>query len=543
MHEIHVYFTHVEVTNYTMGDAPLIERKHSLYDRVYHKHYPKGMYYDKTRRILMLPRGINIDRLKWTLEEDLTPIVVIRHPDPWEKMDRPLNIKYTPRDDKQKEAIKFIMGLGNYKHTSNYSMLSLNLNTGVGKTYCAVASLALTGQRTIVITDSTNCIEQWYLYFQEYTDIREDEMCWITTTNIKRVLNSGKKYSVYLTIHSTIRALAKTYGWEGIRQMFQQFGIGVKVYDESHLDMDNMFMIDCYTNTRKNLYLTATPRRSDYIEDAIFQEYFTGVPFIDLFDQNEDPHTMYAAYCYSSNPNPYQISKCMGAYGLNKNNYTNYVIDQQNFHMMMHILVKQAMAKEGKSLWYIGTNNAIVFIRQWLWDNYPEYYDQIGVFYGEVPKERRREELDKKIILTNTKSAGAAVDISGLAEVVMLAEPIKSRVLAQQTFGRTRADNTVYKDIVDMGFKQLRSYYNFKKPVFKKYATECKQVRIRQEDLEEKTRQILLERRPLYTPFRVWVPGPEGTGKWIGKYRYPFTPDNITIEELMEQNVKSSDLE
>ena len=64
------------------------------------------------------------------------------------------------------------------------------------------------------------------------------------------------------------------------------------------------------------------------------------------------------------------------------------------------------------------------------------------------------------------------MDIKYLVETVNLAEPFKSRVLAQQSFGRTRGDNTIYKDIVDMGFPQTRAYYNFKKPVFTKYAFE-----------------------------------------------------------------------
>lgn len=539
MHEIRVYFTHVEVSDYSPGDAPLVERKHMIYDRVYHKGFPKGMYYDEHRRVLMLPRGIDIDKLKWNLGDENTPVYVETRPDPWSKMDRPLSIKYTPRDDKQREAIKFIMGMDHYRYTSEYSMLSVNLNTGVGKTYCAIASLALMQARTIIITDSTNCIEQWYKFFFEYTDIREDEICWISPDNMRRVMAlhaKGKRYSVYLMIHATIRAYARAHGWEGVHQLFTDLGIGVKVFDESHLDLDNMFMIDSYTNTRKTLYLTATPNRSDFIEDKIYGEYMRGVPFIDLFER-EDAHTMYAAYLFNSNPTPYQISRCMGPYGLNKNAYTNYVIHQKEFHRLMHILVKQAMAKPNKSLWYIGTNNAIRFIYEWLMDNYPELYGDVGMFYGEIPKSERRKQTECKIILSNTKSAGAAVDISGLVETVMLAEPIKSRVLAQQTFGRTRAADTVYKDMVDTGFQQLRKYYNFKKPTFNKYATECREVRIRPDELNDRARKILMDRRSLYTPFFIMDKREGHEGELIGKYRYPFTPADISLDQLQEENV------
>ena len=82
------------------------------------------------------------------------------------------------------------------------------------------------------------------------------------------------------------------------------------------------------------------------------------------------------------------------------------------------------------------------------------------------------------------------MDIKYLVETVNLAEPFKSRVLAQQSFGRTRGDNTIYKDIVDMGFPQTRAYYNFKKPVFTKYATSCKEVVLKDKQLQDLADQI-----------------------------------------------------
>ena len=62
--------------------------------------------------------------------------------------------------------------------------------------------------------------------------------------------------------------------------------------------------------------------------------------------------------------------------------------------------------------------------------------------------------------------------------------------MAQQTFGRTRADNTVYKDIVDTGFFFTKRFYDQKKPVFMKYATECKDVVIRNDELDARAYSI-----------------------------------------------------
>lgn len=520
-HEIVVYRTHVEITNYEMGDFPYIEKKHSIkkmITKTYFKLEPKGMEYDSERKVLMLPRGVDIDKMKWMLG-DTTTIRVIREFDPAEPMDRPLNIKYTPKNEDQKLAIKFIMGMNPYEYTQNYTMLSLNLNTGKGKTYCAIASLSLRKMRCAVITTTSGCLDQWYNFFQEYTDIIPDEICYITPTNMRRIMSTGKKYSVYLMLHSTVRAYANHYGWSGVGDLFKFMGVGIKVYDESHLDMDNMFRIDCATNTFLTLYLTATPNRSSFEENEIFKEYFTGTPFIDLFNRDLDPHTKYAAIKFNSQPSAKQMSDLQNAYGLNRLGYTGYIIRQESFHQLLHILVSQALNKPGKSLWYIGTNAGILYIRDWLIENYPELTNYVGTYYGEIDKNDRQAELEKKIILSNTKSAGAAMDIAGLVETIVLAEPFKSKVLAQQTFGRTRADGTIYKDIVDTGFPQLRKYYNAKRPVFAKYATECVEVTMKPNELEDRANKIIRERNHLYTPFSTLD---ERTGEMVKKYRYVF---------------------
>ena len=531
MRSIDVYRTHVELTDYSLGQLPYIEKQHSIYDKVYHKFFPKGMLYDKNRRALMLPRGVNIDKMKWLMED--MPINIVNSNDPYESMDRKLNIKYTPRDDDQKEAIKFIMGMDKYYYTRENSMLSLNLNTGKGKTYCTIAAIALRGLRTIIITDTTGCLEQWYNFFREYTDIDESEICWITPNNIRRLEANCQthRHSIYLALHSTIRAYSNRMGWEGVSSLFKAMKVGIKVYDESHLDLDNMFCIDCYTNTFLSLYLTATPNRSSYEEDKIFQEHFNGVPMIDLFHQDSDPHTKYAGIKFNSHPTAYDISDCKNAYGLDRMGYVNYLVQQPHFHYMLHVLIQQTMNKPGKSLWYIGTNNAIAVVFDWLITNYPELTGCIGVFNGEIPKDQRRAQLDKKIILTNTKSSGAAIDISGLVEVICLAEPFKSRVLAQQTFGRCRAENTIYKDIVDVGFPQTKAFYNHKKPVFTKYATECVEVRMEDKNLIERAKRILLDRMGLYTPICIEDPRPGHSGEFPMKYRTPiFVEEDFTME-------------
>lgn len=499
MNKITVYRTRIEIADYSLGDNPLLERTFSIYDKTYHRLYPMGIEYNKDTRILTVPRSTSI----FNLEKDFNTQAVVDYSyDTIRYFNRPLQLKYSPRDEVQKEALMFMLGKGPYNNNRNKTMLSLNLNTGKGKSYCAIATVAYKGMTTAIITSTLGCLDQWDGYFKEYTDIQPNEMYRLNgSPSIGKLYKMDiSNYKVFFISHDTLQSYASSNGIEAVTELFKYLGIGIKIYDEAHQNFENMMMIDYHTNTNVTYYLTATLGRSDFDENRIFQIYFKGVPSIDLFNRDEDPHTAYAGIKYNSCPTPTDISNCNNAYGMSTAKYADYVVDQPMFHNMLHILVQQAMRKPGKCLWYIGTNNAILKVRDWIYDNYPELVRQVGIYTTLTPKEHKREQLDKKIILSTTKSAGAAMDIKGLVETVNLAEPFKSRVLAQQSFGRTRADNTIYKDLVDMGFSQSRAYYNHKKPVFSKYATSCKEIVLKTDELQARADAIRQQRENLVFP-------------------------------------------
>ena len=504
MNKIVVYRTHIEVENYNLGDCPQLEKVFSVYDMTYHKRFPKGRIYDEKRKILMIPRGIDIGYIERLLNSE--PIVSTEM-DPVGDIGE-VKLKYTPRDQIQQEAIKFMINVGKYEHYTHATMKSVNLSTGKGKTYCSIATAAYLSLRSIVITDNIEWLNQWKNFFCEYTDIKPEEIYLISgAPSLAKLYNRDiSKYKVLLSTHSTLKSIGDKQGWEKISEFFKYCQIGIKFFDEAHLNFDNMFQIDCYTNTFMTYYLTATPGRSDQAENNIFNLYFKNVPSINLFDADNDPHTKYAAIRFSSNPTPVEAGRCKNGYGLNRMAYTDYIVRNQNFQQLLYILVNMAINKPGKHLWYIGTNEAILYVRDWIYDNFPELVGQVGIYTSITPTERKFNELEKKIILTTTKSAGAALDVKGLVETVNLAEPFKSRVLAQQTFGRTRDADTLYKDIVDTGFYYTKKFYEFKKPVFNKYATSCVEVNMTKDQIDNKVKSIKATRKGLIQPIEFFDP-------------------------------------
>ena len=76
---------------------------------------------------------------------------------------------------------------------------------------------------------------------------------------------------------------------------------------------------------------------------------------------------------------------------------------------------------------------------------------------------------------------------------VILAEPFKSSVLTKQALGRLRDDNTLFIELVDMGFRQITKFYYSKLPTLNKYAQSVSdstidnyELRVRSEKIREK---------------------------------------------------------
>lgn len=492
MAKIVVKHSRIEINNYEIGDCPKLERFFTVFDPVTHTCFIKGAEYNEDKKILILPRGLDISWLEYTLNGD---VEVDKNHDEFEYVSEPIMIKKKPRDDEQKEALRFILGKGEYHSNTTKSQLCVNLNTGKGKTYVTITAISYWLTRSIVIAANKGILDQWRDRILEYTDIKPREIYMIEgSDSIERLFNRDvSQYKIYLASHNTLKSYGDRNGWDKIEYLFKYLKIAVKVYDEAHKNFDNMTKIDFHTNTHKNIYLTATPERSDRQEDVIYQLAFKNTPKIDLFKPDEDPHTQYIAIHFNSKPSPAIISRCKNKFGFNRLYYTNWVIDNERFLDFAYVIMDKVfnLTKDGtKALIYIGTNNAIMKFYQFLCDVYPQYKNDIGIYSSIIDDEHKEDQLDKRIILSTTKSCGEAMDIRGLKVTVLLAEPFKSSVLARQTLGRTRADNTYYIDCVDDGFFYTKSYFNAKKPIFNTYATKCTNIVMNDSEIEDRIKAI-----------------------------------------------------
>lgn len=459
---------------------------------------PIGIIYDNTNHLLYLPRGIDLWYVRKTtgINEES-----VEKSNPYRSIGNML-MKYSPRDPEQLEALQFMTGIGQYENNNYEPQLSVNLPTGAGKTYCSIATIAYMKIKSMVITGSNTLLHQWKQDILEYTNLSDNDIMFISgSSKLYMILQDKSKIAnnakIFLCTHGTIRSFAETYGWEKLNDVFLALGIGMKFIDEYHTNWENSTMIDYFTNVYKTYYVTATPARSDRSENRIFQISLKNVPSIDLFEKAEQRfrHTDYLAIKYNSHPSPIDISRCRNIYGLDRNKYVDYVTKKQEFYDMLRIILDMVFKIGGRALFYIGTNEGLLRVYKWMGENYPEMIGDIGIYTSLVDKDHKIYEKDKKYLLSTTKSAGLGEDIKGLKTTIVLAEPFKSEVLARQTLGRTRDPNTLYIELVDLGFRQLRRYYEYKVTnVFQKYANDISDTMIMDYEMQQRVRKIMEKR-------------------------------------------------
>lgn len=494
---IKVTNTAIIVDNYELGESEKLEHSFQVYNPVTHKFDSIGYYYDEENKRMYLPGGMDLWYVRKCLDEKYFTRI---DPSPYKQTKR-IGMKYKPRDDEQIQILQFITGTNpEYADNDKAPQLSIASFTGVGKTYCSIATIAYYQIKSIVITGSNSLLSQWKGNILEYTNLSDSDIFRISGSDICNMILNGssakaENASIYLCSHGTLRSFAERYGWEKVNELFRKLGIGMKFYDEAHQNFENMLMIDFFTNIHKTFYVTATPGRSSWRENHIYQISIKNVPMIDLFDEQKHPHTSYIAIKWNSNPTPLDISKCKSnMYGLDRNKYMEYLTNKPEFYQMMHVAMDLVIKCKGRALLYIGTNDGILRVYYWICNNYPEFIGDIGIFTSIISKEEKAIAKQKKLILSTTKSAGAGEHIEHLKLSMVLAEPFKSPILAQQTLGRTRDADTLYIEFVDLGFKYTKKYYYAKLPVFNKYAKDVSDMVIDKYEMEKRSSNIIKSR-------------------------------------------------
>lgn len=308
-----VYNTHMELYPYTKDDYPIIEKDFTSVDKFSGMEVPCGYMIDDGK--LYLPRGAHIAKIERLCGVDANYIM---KSDPFEKMNRKHYSISDPRDELQEKSIEFLK--------ENIHQQSLTLRTGMGKTYCVAYASTELGLRTLIITPNERLKQQWLSTYSKMFDYRPKDLMNIAGSSIMEGIMEDlyDPCDVYMVNHQTLRSYMNSHNGYMLHQFFKKLNIGIKVYDESHMEFANIITTDYYSNTDRTWYLTATFSRSDKTEAVCFKRAFNSVSEFGYVQStmNAVKHTIYHVVRYNSHISPKDRSIAIPFGGMAQPNYT-----------------------------------------------------------------------------------------------------------------------------------------------------------------------------------------------------------------------------
>lgn len=467
MSNIQARYSSYIIPNYNLGDKKFLEEMLSVWNKSYFRHEPIGFEYIESKKELRIPRGLDMSYLEKVFNRN---IEVDYTPDPYEPASYRLLTE--PRDDIQRKSISYLIGEGDFQYTKKYSQLTLNLDTGDGKTYCVIAGLSFLKTKSIIITHQNNIKQQWKESLLNMSDMDKEFICDISGKDVIDILlkKDNWKFKVYLINHSSIRSYGDKYGWEKITELFQKIKVGVKIYDEAHLEFANIVKLDLYTNTKRTIYLTATFARSEFRENKLFSLCFKNIAKYGIETRNEKKkHIIYVALLFNSKPNIDQQASIRGRHGFDRYAYIDYEIQTQVFFDALEFIIKYFQDKEGKMLILSSRIDSSGIIAKFIEEKFSE--KTITVYNSEIKQEEKEKAKTKDIISSIPKSVGTGFDVPGLRFEINT-EPTSSEVIANQVAGRLRLyekdSYSFYIELVDVGFKKVYDMYKKREKYFKK---------------------------------------------------------------------------
>jgi len=396
-----------------------------------------------------------------------------------------IKMNFGCRDEIQEKVMKYLnhsSKLDKYKSMQKY----LGLDTGFGKTFCAVKYIVDNKERPIIFVDQESLALQWKDRITKYTDTKPDEIYYISgKPSVDKLMNMSNEeilnIKFFICCYRTLTINIKNTGSSSnISDLFNKIRITLKVFDEAHVEYVSIFKMDMISNL-KSLYLSATPKRSDVKEDKVYQNIFKTVKILkmeELVGTKENYHNI-AVYKWNSKPNLLEENACSTKYGFSMAKYCSYLENKKydEFEERIYkILFETILAnrKKKKTAILFGTLSLL----DKFYDNLIQYCkDQnyklvINKFTGNTAKEDKLKILDETdIIITTEKSFSKGMDVKNL-KVLINTVPFSSDTKLTQVVGRLRqipGKNVIFVDLNDIGFGAIRNQlYSKTNKVYKK---------------------------------------------------------------------------
>ena len=457
--------THIAITEYLPNRIKSLESK--FYYIKNHIKIIVGMIYDAESNELRIFGGASIGLIEHAT--NYLPVYIDSDYDKAEKI--ATRLKLSPIDQLQTKMVHFLIAKGNYEVNYNHRQLSCNAETGSGKTFAAIAMISYMKVKTIIIVNKVNIKENWISEMYKFTDMDSKRILELNTKTMIEILEDKfdtDKYHIFIVIHRSILNVAKEKGWKQIGTLFKKIGIGLKIFDEAHREFANTTYIECYTNTPKTVYLTATRKLSDPKANYIYQRLFSEIPKFEpskLGYTDAKKHITMLAIFYNSNPSFEDIRSCKTQSGFSAVKHSLYQIENDSFFfgILTKVINEFTIKNKFRTLILVSRIKACNEIMDFIKEKFKD--TSVGVYHSEVTdEEKERVFYNDQIIVSTNRSLGEAVTIPRL-QFVLNCEAHNN--YGDQASGRLRKNNDydkyVYAEFIDEGFPSIRVQWKNRK--------------------------------------------------------------------------------
>lgn len=478
---LELFPTRIKIYPYHKGNSTSLERKLSLYDFRIHD-VAMSLYNVSTEEeCIWVPRGFGVDEVKRILEGDdywETNVISEKFPAPKEN----ILIEFKPgigaKDTHQIDSVSFLV-----KDFPDSDQKFLNIDTGFGKTFCSIKAISILGYRSMIVIDKSGLMTQWKERIKQYTYCKDEDIVFIqgrdSLISATRNGYKGERYKVYICATQTLAIAAEE---NKLQEFVEANNIGIKIIDEAHEMMKANTMIDLGCDVKYNFYLTATPQRSDSMQDLLYAKITKTYKRFGSYTADLMKYTYVKNVFINTNPTPFQQRIAKTRNGFSAIIYEKWVFKSGHkslfFYLMCRYIVDEMLSRdcEAKILIIFSINESIKKIADYFWK-----YDNVvcGIYTNENKKEKEKA-LTRNIILSNIKNCGAGMDIENLRVIVNFV-PFKSPVLLHQLFGRLRyiKDKAMfYFNVIDTGYRDIVKQNFYRQRFFKNKAKNISDIKM-----------------------------------------------------------------
>lgn len=385
---------------------------------------------------------------------------------------------YGLRDSLQASAYSYLL-----EAIKNDSQMMLNMRTGSGKTFLAIKFLCDLKLQSLIIVDKVDLMTQWKEKFLEYTDGDETDIEIITGSDkMNDLVVNGTSAKVVLTTYRSLQnAVEKDVRF--FTRLLEKTPFSLKIFDEAHKELNTLFTIDMSSDFPYTLYLTATPGRSNFRENKILNFL---LPFDTSFGKDIIKKKYHNVLFVSFDSNPKEdvreIIEEKNRRGFDVNKYCEHIMDSgwEQFSTLILTVLKDAYKDNFKKTFILFKKLDMITRMKLDLEEFIKEQNlniEIGTFTGQVPKAKREAEKNKDLVLCTEKIFQSGIDVDGI-EILINTFPMSSPILTEQIIGRIRdnENETLFVDLVDLGFKQARRQQSSRERVYRKLAKDIRRV-------------------------------------------------------------------